>query len=53
MGMLTKFTIEQLETKLSQVEHLINTCTDEKSRPFLNNLYQEVFEALVAKDMEN
>jgi hypothetical protein len=51
--MLADFTIEQLETRLSRVEHMINTCTDEKSRPFLNNLYQEVFEALATKDMEN
>lgn len=45
-------TEHQLEVRLQIVEEKIYNCRDSKSLPFLNKLYQEILDKLVAIDME-
>lgn len=49
---LKSMTIEQLESRLSIMEDVINRERDTKSLPHHNQTYQMIFDELVRRDME-
>ena len=51
--MLSKFTTEQLEDRLSWVESLINKERDPKNLPYHNHTYQRIMDELVLRDTQN
>jgi hypothetical protein len=50
--MLHDLTDEQLEQRLDMVEGLISRCTDHKSLPHHNDMYQQIIDEQVRRDME-